>query len=183
MKRLFAIVMLCVHLFTIGGYTLLFQYYIHKSDVQMVKEIFDNKIDNAKLIEIKIPVNMPTVQDWTEYEVIQGQIQLKDAYYNYVRLKMTHDTMYFVCIPNTVKTHLVKANIITANQINDVPLTKKGHDASFKKVNTLSDYNLQAFKYHYQEFETQLKPNDKSVSFKLNSPFIDSPGKPPNSIS
>jgi hypothetical protein len=183
LKRFLAIALLSIHLFYIGGYTLFFEYYIHQADVQMVKQIFDNKIDNTKLIEIKIPVNMPTVNDWTEYEVIEGQIQLKDAYYNYVRLKMTHDTMYFVCIPNTVKTHLVKANIITANQINDVPITKKGHDASFKKINTLSDYNLQAFKYHYQEFETQLKPNDKPVSFKLNSPFIDSPGKPPNFIS
>jgi hypothetical protein len=41
----------------------------------MVKQIFDNKIDDAKLIEIKIPVNMPTIQDWTEYEEIVGQIQ------------------------------------------------------------------------------------------------------------
>lgn len=183
MKRLFAIILLGIHLFNMGGYSLLFQYYIHKSDVQMVKQIFDNKIDNAKLLEIKIPVNMPTVQDWTEYEVVQGQIQLKDAYYNYVRLKMTRDTMYFICIPNTVKTRLVNANIITAKEINDVPLSKKGHDTTIKKVNTLSEYNLQAFQYNYLAFETQLKPGNKSVSFKLNSPFIDSPGKPPNFIS
>jgi len=149
----------------------------------MVKQIFDNKIDKAKLIELKIPVNMPTIQDWTEYEVVQGQVQLKDAYYNYVRLKMTRDTMYFICIPNTVKTRLVNANIITAKEINDVPMSKKGHDTGIKKVNTLSEYNLQAFQYSYHAFETQLKPNDNSVSFKLNSPFIDSPGKPPNFIS
>jgi hypothetical protein len=174
-------ILLSIHLFNMGGYSLLFQYYIHKSDVQMVKEIFDNKINEAKLIEIKIPVNMPTIQDWTEYEVIQGQIQLKDAFYNYVRLRMTRDTMYFVCIPNTVKTHLVNANIITAKEINDVPLSKKGHDGSIKKVSLLSEYNLQAFQYHYTEFETVLKSNDKSLSINLNSPFIDSPVKPPNS--
>ncbi|HAL82863.1 MAG TPA: hypothetical protein DCO83_12015 [Mucilaginibacter sp.] len=97
-----------IHLFYIGGYSLLFQYYINKADEQMVKEIFDNKIDTTQLIQLKIPVNMPTIQDWTDYEVVEGQIQLKDAYYNYVRLKMTHDTMYFVCLPNATKTRLVK---------------------------------------------------------------------------
>lgn len=163
-----------------GGYSLLFQYYIHQSDVKMVKEIFDNKVDNAKLIEIKIPVNMPTIQDWDEYEVITGQIQLKDAYYNYVRLRMTRDTMYFVCVPNTNKTRLVNANIITAKEINDVPISKKGHEAAVKKVNSLSEYNIQAFQYNYVAPETQLKPNDKSIFVKITDPFIASPGKPPN---
>jgi hypothetical protein len=166
-----------------GGYALVFQYYIHESDVQMVKQLFDNKIDNAKLIEIKMPVNMPTIQDWTEYEEIVGQIQLKDAYYNYVRLKMTRDTMYFICVANTTKTRLVTANIITAKQISDVPFSKKGQEPVSKKVNALSEYNLQVFKYHYSANGILLKNNISLLTFKLTNPFIDSPGKPPNFIS
>ena len=148
----------------------------------MVKQIFDNKIDDAKLIEIKIPVNMPTVQDWNDYEVIEGQIQLKDAFYNYVRLKMTRDTMFFICIANTTKTRLVKANIITEREISDVPLSKKGDTAS-KKINTLSEYNLQAFHYQYSAFSTIVKHNIWSESYELSDPYISSPGKPPNFIS
>ena len=149
----------------------------------MVKQIFDNKIDKTKLVEIKIPVNMPTIQDWNEYEEIVGQIQLKDAFYNYVRLKMTRDTMYFVCLQNSVKTRLVNANVITAKEISDVPISKKGQDPISKKVNTLSEYNLQAFKYSYSTFGIFLKQNNDPVSIKLNDPFIESPGKPPNFIS
>jgi len=150
----------------------------------MVKQIFDNKIDETKLIEIKIPVHFPTMQDWDEYAVVEGQIQLKDAYYNYVRLKMTRDTMFFVCIPNATKTRLVNANIITAKQIADVPLTKKGQDPSVKRINTLSDYNFEAFQYSYSEFETQLNPdNIKAALLKTTEPYIESPGKPPNFIS
>lgn len=185
MKRLFAIALLGVHLFTIGGYTLLFQYYIHQSDVQMVKQIFDNKIDETKLIELKIPVHFATaLQEETEYAEVTGQIQLKDAYYNYVRLKVTRDTMYFVCIPNATKTRLVNANVITAKEISDVPLTKKGQDPSLKKINTLSDYNLQVFRYTYSEFGKPLTPdNIKAALLKTTEPYIDSPGKPPNFIS
>ncbi len=182
MKRFFAIILLSIHLFSIGGYVLVYQYYIHQSDVQMVKQIFDNKIDDTKLVEIKIPVNMPTVQDWSDYEVIEGQIQLKDAYYNYVRLKMTRDTMFFICIANTTKTRLVKANIITEREISDVPLSKKGNTAS-KKINMLSEYKLQAFHYQYSAFSTIIKHNSWSETYELSDPYISSPGKPPNFVS
>ncbi len=183
MKRIFAIVLLSIHMFYMGGYSLLFQYYIHQSDVQMVKQIFDNKIDKNRFIEIKIPVNMPTIQDWDEYEEIVGQVQLKDAYYNYVKLKMTRDTMYFICLPNATKTRLVNANIITAKEVADVPLSKKGQDPVSKKVNALSEYNFQAFQYSYSAFGIFMQKNNVPASVILNNPFIESPGKPPNFIS
>jgi len=160
----------------------MFQYYIHQSDVQMVKQIFDNKIDNTKLIEIKIPVSMPTIQDWAEYEEIVGQIQLKDAYYNYVRLRLTRDTMYFICLANTAKTRLVNANIIAAKGISDVPLSKKGQEPVSKKANTLSEYNLQAFKYQNSLPGISLRRNITGTNLNRTNPFIESPGKPPNSI-
>jgi hypothetical protein len=142
--------------------------------------MFDHK---TKFIEIKLPVHIPTIQDWSEYEEIVGQIQLKDAYYNYVRLKMTRDTMYLVCIPNTAKTRLVNANVITAKAVNDVPLSKKGGDMASKKVNALSEYNLQAFQYNYSSFGIFLKRSVQPEFLHLNNPFIESPGKPPNFIS
>ena len=73
-----------------------------------------------------------------------------------------------------------KANVITAKEINDVPLSKKGHEPVSKKINTLSEYNLQAFQYQYAAFAIFLKQNNKRLIFGLNNPFIDSPGKPPN---
>jgi hypothetical protein len=184
LKRPIAIFVLFVHLFYIGGYSLLFQYYIHKADVQMVKQVFDNKInDDKNLIEIKIPAHFSTFASTGEYEMVSGQIQLKDAYYNYVRLKVTQDTMYFVCLPNVAKTHLVNANIVTAKEISDVPLSKNTHNPSVKKVISLSEYNLQSFAYSYSAYGIFVKQNKKPVTHKLIAPFIESPGKPPNVIS
>jgi hypothetical protein len=148
----------------------------------MVKKIYGDKITDAKLIEIKIPVHFPTITDWDDYELIAGQIQLKDAYYNYVKLKMTRDTMYIVCLPNTTKTRLVNANIITAKEISDIPLNKSSHSTAIKKVGALSEYNLQAFQYNYSAFGIFLKQSPEPVSFNITNPFIESPGKPPNFI-
>ena len=123
---------------------------------------------------------MPTVNDWAEYETVAGQIQLKDAYYNYVKLKMTHDTMYFVCYANTAKTRLVKANLVTAKEFSDVPMSKKG-DAVAKKLISLSEYNLQGFNnYQYSVTGNIVKPVYRIFSSELDNPYIDSPGKPPN---
>jgi hypothetical protein len=146
----------------------------------MVKQVFANKIDQSKLLEIKIPVHMPSVQDMTEYEVVAGQIQLKDAFYNYIKLKMTRDTMYFVCLPNTTKTRLVNANIITAKMINDVPVSKKGQSSLVKRINTFNEYSYQAFQYDYTRYGNFIKRNTGASFYPVNEPFIDSPGKPPN---
>jgi hypothetical protein len=180
LKKAVAITLLVIHLFNMGGYALLYQYFIHRSDVQIVKQIFENKIDNRKFIEIKIPSHLPIMQDWDQYQEVVGQIQLKDAYYNYVRMKMTRDTMYFICVANTNKTRLVNANIITAKEINDVPLTKKGQEPWAKKATTYSEYNLTVFSYHYSAFGTLLKTSEKSLSSTFSDPYIESPGKPPN---
>jgi hypothetical protein len=180
LKRLAAIVLLSIHLFFTGGYTLVFQYFISRADSRMVKQVYQNKIDDKKLVLLKIPVNMPTVNDWTEYETVAGQIQLKDAYYNYVKLKMTRDTMYLVCYANTAKTQLVKANLITAKEFSDVPMSKKS-DAVAKKLSALSEYNLQSSNYQYSVTGgSMIKPVYKTLSSELDNPYINSPGKPPN---
>ena len=145
----------------------------------MVKQVYSNKIDDKNLVLLKIPVNMPTVNDWTEYETVAGQIQLKDAYYNYVKLKMTHDTLYLVCYANTAKTQLVKANLITAKQFSDVPMSKKG-DAVAKKLSILSEYNLTAFSFQHAIIANVVKPTYGALSSDLDNPYISSPGKPPN---
>jgi len=160
----------------------MFEYYIHKADAQMVKEVFANKIDDTKLIELKIPVHFATLTNWDDYEVVSGQIQLKDAFYNYVKLKMTRDTMYVVCLPNTTKTRLVNANLVTAKEISDVPISKNNHSPLTKKANTLSEYNLQAFVYNYAEIGTSLARIDAKHFSELKNPYIESPGKPPNFI-
>ena len=146
----------------------------------MVKQVFDNKIDDSRCIEIKIPVHFPALTNWDGYASVAGQIKLNEAYYNYVRLKVTQDTVYFMCLPNTAKTRLVKADIITAKEISDLPISKNSHNPAVKKVNLPGEYNLHIFQYKYLEFGVLIKNPGKPAFTKLSHPFIESPGKPPN---
>ncbi len=171
--------LLSAHLFSMGGYTLLFNYFMHRSDVQLVNQMYDTRFNSAKLVEIKVAVNMPTQQDWSEYENVQGQVQVKGNYYNYVRLKLTRDTMYFLCLPNTVKDHLAKANGIAAKNSNDIPSTKKSHDSS-KKAEFGYDNVYQVAQCNHSRFAQHLNLVSSTGFSALTNPYIESPGKPPN---
>ena len=177
MRRFIAILLLGIHLFTTGGYSIVFEYFIHQSDVQIVKEVYDNKIDK-KLIEIKIPVHLPGMHAWPRYEKIQGQIELKGTFYNYVRLKMSPDTMAMLCIPNTAKTRLVRANVIMAKEINDVPLGKKTHDTSKKSID--APYEYMVLNYQFTATPVLLKKEYIKTYSSLLNPFVETRGQPPN---
>ena len=160
---------------------LAFQYFMNRSDNQIVSQLYSNGANSSKLIKLKIPVHMPTLDDWTDYANIQGQVQVKDAYYNYVRLKMTKDTLYLICLPNTVKANLAKANIIMTKNLNDIPLSKKGpNNSSTKKAESTYDHFYQIVKCDYTPLAELVKINTHSEVFHLSNPYIESPGKPPN---
>lgn len=171
-----------MHLFNTGGYTLIFQYFIHQSEDQIVKSIYENKVDATQLVQIKLPVKTPGIQDWPDYEHVQGQIQLKDNYYHYVGVKMTRDTMYLVCIANPTKTRLENANLIVAKNMSDVPVSKKGQESAVKKVATGFECNMPVADHEFLSFTNSALKRENPISIGLTNPYIESPGKPPNHI-
>ena len=139
--------MLFVILFNLGGYSLFFQYMINRSDNKIIDRINHNHYHNSDLVEVKIPVDLPTLQDWTEFEAVSGQVQFKNNKYNYAEIKMTRDTLYLLVIPNRDRTKLVNANIIYAKQVNDIPLSKKSHSSLVKKSISETEYRYTTLNY------------------------------------
>lgn len=174
--------MLGVLIFNMGGYLLLFNYCIDESDRFTNEQISKGfyKIDD--LVEIKIPVRLPYVQEQRQYEQISGQIQLQGNCYNYVALKMTRDTMYVKCIPNYTKTKLIASNIIVAKDVKDTPLSQKNHVPGTKKTGLDSDYinliNLFDFSSATDLFQIALN----SSTPKIQPPHLTALGQPPDVI-
>jgi hypothetical protein len=158
----------------------MFDYLIDKSDVQIVKEMYSDKQTSVKLIQLKVPVHMPTIQDWPEFVHVTGQIQLNNCYYNYTGLKMTRDTMYLICLPNHVKDQLVKNNLIVAKGFADVPLNKKGAESAAKKASSGYDNVYQVINCDYKKLADVIIPTTLKESSYSGHPYIESPGKPPN---
>ncbi|MFA6246236.1 MAG: hypothetical protein WC615_04800 [Mucilaginibacter sp.] len=180
MKKIFAIFMLAVLVFNMGGYMLLFQYFIKASDRFANEQISKGYYRPDELVEIKIPVRMPYVQEQRQYENISGQIQLKGSCYNYVALKMTRDTMYVKCIPNYTKTKLVNDNVITAKEISDTPLAKKNHLPIVKKTGLDNDYNYTIALFDLTVPARSTRTQLVYVAPKVLNTYFSAPAQPPD---
>jgi len=171
--------MLFIILFNLGGYSLFFQYMIDRSDTKIINQINNNRYHNSDLVEVKIPVNLATLQDWTEFETISGQVQFKNNKYNYAQIKMTRDTLYLLVIPNNDRTKLVNANIIYAKQVNDIPINKKAHNSLLKKSISESEYHYITVNYKSTIPVNGTKCYRDYAFLNIIKPFLGVPGQPP----
>jgi hypothetical protein len=170
--------MLSLLLFNLGGYMLLFHFFIYRSDSSILSRINNNRYKSTELVQVKIPVHL-AIEDWTEFEPISGQVQLKDNSYNYAELKLTRDTMYLMCIPNHDKTRLVNANIIYAKQVSDIPMNKKSHLPLLKKSISESEYQYSIIDYQAFIPAKNSKAGHEDAFSDIVKTSIDVPGQPP----
>jgi hypothetical protein len=133
------------------------------------------------LVEIKVPLFTPAVQNWDRFQYISGQIQFKNTCYNYVKLKITRDTIYVVCIPNYETTRLYNQNIINAKKIADIPVNKKDH-VPFGRIINLGRYNYTLTLYDFTPPVEALHFNNNNPYICLVERYITVPEQPPKNI-
>jgi hypothetical protein len=179
MKKLIAITLLSLHLLSLYGYMAVYEYCVFQSNRLFNEQISQNKYKIDDLVAVKVPVNMPTIQDWKDYSFISGEVQFKNNCYNYVKIKMTRDTIYLMCIPNYEKTRPYNKNIIDARKIADIPVNKKER-VPFGKINTLGMYNYQVVQYRFLAPIAILKKRINYTHSNIIKSFIANPGQPPD---
>lgn len=155
-------------------------YLVYQSDRLFNEQVSQGKYNVNDLVEVKIPVHMPTIQDWKDYTYINGQVQFQNNCYNYVKLKMTRDTIYLVCIPNYTTTRLADHNVIDARQIPDIPVSKKEH-VPFGKIN-LATYNYQSLHYKFAIPLVMVRKNVNGDCLITSALFSSGPGQPPDTM-
>jgi hypothetical protein len=178
LKRLIAIALLGLQIFTICGHLLLYQYFVYQSDRELNQRIANNEYTDRDLVEIKIPAHTAITQSWTEYQYINGQIQFKNTCYNYVKVKLTADTIYLACLPNHEKTRLFNQNIINAKVIDEAPLSKKDQ-IPFGKGIDLGKYNYTLVSYHFSSWVTVQQQTNVFTAPAIASRCITVPLQPP----
>ncbi len=159
------------------------QYLVYQSDKFASEQISKDQYDAANLIEVKIPQHMPQVQDWKSYARISGQIRFNNAAYNYVKLRVTKDTLYVQCVPNYQTTKLLTANVITAKQLNDIPVNKKTHESSGKKSGIDFKYDHPVMTYYFAPQVFAIQNYRNSISINIDQPLILTASRPPAFLS
>ena len=147
LKKITAIFFLILFSFNSFGYRLLFDYMQQKTDKKLEAKLDNHAYDESQLIELKIPVNVAYQTSWTSYQRCNGEITIDGIMYKYVKRKLTNDTLYLMCIPNSAKMRLevAKNNVfkISNDLTNDAHSKKSDSKSVFKNLQTV--YNEPSF--------------------------------------
>ncbi len=69
----------------------------------MVHQIDNDNYVDENLVEVKVPINMQYFANWKNYERCDGEIEYEGTHYNYVKRKLSNDTLSIASIGFTPK--------------------------------------------------------------------------------
>lgn len=181
LKKFIALMLLGFHLLNIGGQLALHQFMVYKSNKYFAEQTAKGFYNVKDLTEVVIPVNMPGITDWKNYENIHGQIRFGNNSYNYQKMRVTSRAIYLMCIPNYETTQLADKNIINAKDVKENPVPQKEH-VPFGKIIMQDNLN---FTFVHFEFGCPVKYTQQIVVHpvqRLIPAHQDIPEQPPKAV-
>jgi len=108
-RKLTAIALICLLCFNWYGYRIVIHYLGTSIDASLQAQLDRNQYDEKELIELRVPINLPYITDWSEFEVYEGETTINGEHYRYVKRKVVNGELILLCVPNKNKTQLKKA--------------------------------------------------------------------------
>lgn len=144
LKKLLSILFLGILLFNWGGYRILTDYLEDKADQRLEAQLDQDNYDEAALVSIKVPTNLPYYSNSPVYERVDGSININGVAYKYVKRRIYNDSLEVMVIPNAVKAGLQSArddffrlaNDLVSNNASKKSTGNHGHTVKF----SVSDY-------------------------------------------
>jgi len=155
LKKIAAILLLSLLVFNLAGYRWLFSAIEKNATANLEQKISAGKYSDEQLVEIRIPLNMPYYSD-KDYEDVYGETDFNGEHYQYVKRKVSDNTLYLLCLPNKEKTSIVKEKNEFTKAVNDIPGNKEGSQQKSGLVKLLTT--------EFRENETAFDINDYSIS-------------------
>jgi hypothetical protein len=145
LKKSIAIILLLIHGFNLVGYPAMFALLQHNAGHRFIAQIDEGQYNDADLVEVKIPYPLPYSTNWKDYERINGEMEVEGIHYNYVKRKLSNDTLYLMCIPNIEKTKLSadsKEYFNVFNGVSDGADSKKSTSQESFQKSFCAEYNI-----------------------------------------
>ena len=79
------------------------------SDAKLEAQLDINNYNEASLIELKVPLNLPYQTDWEDFERYDGEVTVDGQHYKYVKRKVQDGMLLLKCIPNESKNRIESA--------------------------------------------------------------------------
>lgn len=181
-RKISAIILLLVLLFNTGGYRLLLSYFQHQSDKALESYFDSNAYDEKDLITIKVPLHMPYQTNGSDFERVDGKVELDGKIYKYVKRKIYDGELILLCLPDKQSEKLETAKNEFFKIATDVSntLTSKHHGNNSMAGKLLfSLYCKQAEPWSLRLFINNLSYHQPQNIIAHSSCAVNAPGKPP----
>ena len=186
MRKFAAILLLIIFLFNLVGYRFLFNYAQQKSDVQLEASLDNNQYNNADLIEIKVPLSMPYQVLQSDWERVDGEINVKGKIYKYVKRRIVDGEMVLKCLPDANKMRIQNAKDNFFKDTNDIAQNNTSKKPGSSKAeffkNLTGDYDGQVNSYAIASLPVisslQASSQNEALSSIPHAPLV----PPPNVI-
>jgi len=186
LRKIAAILLICLLLFNWYGYRFVTRYLQKKADHQLEARLDVNDYAESQLIEIRVPLNMPYQNNWAEFERHYGEIEISGKIYTYVKRKIEDGNLILKCIPNTVKQNLKNADnvLFTANNgLDQAQNNNKGNSPLTNIFKTIfSDYDNYSLNCNVKPVADLQSGSWQQGDFSVNSAFLPVAEQPPETF-
>ena len=167
-------------LFNMVGYRFVFTILDNVASQKQNTRLDAGDYDEANLIEISVPLNMPYQERVTEFERHYGEITVDGVVYTYVKIKVDNNQLILKCIPDLNRQQIKNSenNLAKANSSQDMDNNGKKQHPSFSKKIT-SDYDNKNQAYNLSPNTVIVKINYADLSLSVRDASVDTPHQPP----
>jgi hypothetical protein len=140
LKRIAAILFLCVLLFNLYGYQWVIDCIQDRKEQVLLTQLDKEAYQNEDLVSIKTPINLPYYTNSAAYERIDGTIEIDGIAYNYVKRRIFNDSLELLCLPNTARQQLQTAKADFFKLTNGYPASEGAKKVASIIKNALPEY-------------------------------------------
>jgi hypothetical protein len=187
LKKIASILLIGVLLFNLVGYRIVFSIANDTATTYMEEKIVKEDFKPEDLVSFRFSAKkLPYYTNSKEFEIANGEVEVNGSIMTYVKKRIFHDSIEYVCLANVAKTNLRTAKDDFFKLVNDLqnttgkasskPITKNIKPFSFDGLSfSVSTNNIivasqaHTFNFYY-----------KNVF--LANPFLQIPQQPPEAV-
>jgi hypothetical protein len=156
----------------------------HRADSKLEARLDINDYNEASLIEIKVPLDLPYQNDWKDFERYDGEVTVDGQHYKYVKRKVQDGMMVLKCIPNESKRQIESARDHFFQFANDLQNNSGEKKSDSSKPSMAKNNITECEEFTVFSFETTSTFLITSKQLNSNNNFIatcphSSPEQPP----
>lgn len=169
-KKMAAILILILLLFNWVGYQLYITIAESAENQTMITRLDGDLYMDSDLISVKIPVvHLSPYANTRDFERVNGQIEIQGRVFNYVKRRISQDSLEFLCIPNDQATLLRIAKYDFFKLVTDLQSEQS------KKPNANNSGHKALNGKYFAENLVELFPIHPSIHLHIPQHFIGEP--------